>query len=84
MLCYTDRGEVRMVYSFFEAHEQLATLLEKAWKDGQVKVRNRDGHIFVISPVQSQKTSPFDVRSIKLPITRDDIFEAIQESRDRF
>ncbi len=35
-------------------------------------------------PEQSPKTSPFVVRSLKLPITKLDILEAIRESRERF
>lgn len=73
-----------MVYSYVEAREQLATLLEKAWQEGAVKLRSRDGHVFVILPEQPKKKSPFDVRSIKLSITKDDILAAIQEGHARF
>lgn len=73
-----------MVYSFSEARERLAALLERALKEGQVKFKNRDGRVFVIRPERPLKTSPFDVRSLNLSITKLDILEAIRESRARF
>jgi hypothetical protein len=52
--------------------------------EGQVKLRSRDGRIFIIRPEKLPKTSPFDVRSVKLPISKVDILDAIRESRARF
>jgi len=69
------------VYSYAEAREQLAVLLEQALTEGQVKLRGRDGRVFVIRPAH---TSPFEVRSVKLPISKNDILEAVRESRARF
>ncbi|RMG41672.1 MAG: type II toxin-antitoxin system Phd/YefM family antitoxin [Methanobacteriota archaeon] len=71
------------VYTYTEARKRLSVLLEKAWSEGQVKVRSRDGRVFVILPERASTSSPFDVRSIKLPITKADILEAIRESRVR-
>jgi hypothetical protein len=72
------------VYSYAEVRERLSILLERDLAEGQVKFRSREGRVFIIRPEQSPKTSPFDVRSVKLPITKLDILEAIRESRDRF
>ncbi len=72
------------VYSYAEARERLSSLLERALTEGQVKLRSRDGRVFIIRPERLPKTSPFDVRSVKLPITKVDILEAIRESRARF
>jgi hypothetical protein len=71
-------------YSYSEARERLSVLLERALLEGQVKLRSRDGRIFIIRPERLQKTSPFEVRSIKLPISKVDILDAIRESRARF
>jgi hypothetical protein len=71
-------------YSYSEARERLSALLERALLEGQVKLRSRDGRIFIIRPERLQKTSPFEVRSIKLPISKVDILDAIRESRARF
>jgi hypothetical protein len=73
-----------MVYSYADARQRLAALLELALTEGQVKLRNRDGRIFVIRPERVVKASPFDVRSVKLPITKMDILNAVRESRERF
>jgi hypothetical protein len=73
-----------MVYSYADARQRLAALLELALTEGQVKLRNRDGRIFVIRPERAVKASPFDVRSVKLPITKMDILSAVRESRERF
>lgn len=71
-------------YSYAEARERLSTLLERALMEGQVKLKSRDGRVFVIRPERPPKTSPFDVRSVKLPISKADILDAIRESRARF
>jgi hypothetical protein len=71
-------------YSYSEARERLSTLLERALMEGQVKLRSRDGRIFIIRPERLAKTSPFEVRSVKLPISKTDILDAIRESRARF
>ena len=75
------------VYPYADVREGLSALLEKASIEGQVKFKSRDGRVFIIRPEQSLRTSPtspFDVRSVKLPITKLDILEAIRESRARF
>ena len=71
-------------YSYSEARERLSVLLERALAEGQVKLRSRDGRVFIIRPERPSKTSPFDVRSVKLPISKADILDAIRESRARF
>ncbi|MCC7117764.1 MAG: hypothetical protein IT310_04495 [Anaerolineales bacterium] len=71
-------------YSYSEARERLSALLERALLEGQVKLRSRDGRIFVIRPERLPKTSPFEVQSIKLPISKVDILEALRDGRTRF
>jgi hypothetical protein len=73
-----------MIYSYSEAREKLATLLKKAISEGEVKFKNKEGLIFTIRPERTPKKSPFEVRSVKLPITKLDILESIRESRARF
>jgi hypothetical protein len=73
-----------IVYSYADARQKLAAILELALAEGQVKLRNRDGRIFVIRPERVAKASPFDVRSVKLPINKMDILSAVRESRERF
>ena len=72
------------VYSYDDVRERLSTLLERALAEGQVNIRSRDSRVFTIRLEQPLKTSPLDVRSVNLSITKLDILEAIRESRDRF
>lgn len=71
-------------YSYSEARERLSILLERALMEGQIKLRSREGRVFIIRPERLPKTSPFEVQSVKLPISKVDILDAIRESRARF
>ena len=72
------------IYTSSEVQKQFSTLLKKALSEGQLKFKTKDGQIFIIRPEMPPRVSPFEVRSIKLPITRSDILEAIHESRARY
>lgn len=72
------------IYTSAEVQKQLPILLKKALQDGQLKFKTKDGQVFVISPVTPAKESPFEIRGVKLNITRSDILEAIRESRTRY
>jgi len=67
-------------YTFTEARQKLASLLEQAARSGEVRIKRRDGQVFIIRP-QKRKGSPLDVAGIQLNLTRDEILESIQESR---
>jgi hypothetical protein len=70
-------------YSYTEAREKLATVLEQAAKYGEVRIRRRDGQIFVIKP-QKRKGSPLAVDGIKLNLSRYEILQSIEEGRRTF
>lgn len=67
-------------YTFTEARQKLASLLEQAARNGEVRIKRRDGQVFVIRP-QQRKGSPLDVEGVQLNLTRDEILESIAESR---
>jgi hypothetical protein len=67
-------------FTYSEARQQLATLLEKARREGAVRIRRRDGQVFVLRPEQ-RTGSPLDVPSLKLRISRDDLLTAVREGR---
>jgi hypothetical protein len=69
-----------VVYTYTEARQKLATLLEQAAREGEVRIKRRDGQIFVIKP-EVRTGSPLDVPSVDLGITTADIVQFIQESR---
>jgi hypothetical protein len=70
-------------YTYTEARQKLATLLEQAAKYGEVRIRRRDGQVFVIKP-QKRKGSPLDVDGIKTKLSRREILESIEEGRRTF
>ncbi len=67
-------------FTYSEARQQLATLLEKARREGAVRIRRRDGQVFVLRPEQ-RTGSPLDVPSLKLRISRDELLTAVREGR---
>lgn len=76
------RGDTMKSYTFSEARQQFASVLEQARLDGSVRIQRRDGQSFVLTP-ESPKVSPLDVPGItpKQPVTRKDILQSIQEGR---
>lgn len=69
-------------YTFSEARQNFAAILEQARRDGAVRIQRRDGQSFVLTP-ETQKASPLDIPGIQLrrPMTQQEILESIQESR---
>ncbi|MGH7563400.1 MAG: type II toxin-antitoxin system Phd/YefM family antitoxin [Gemmatimonadota bacterium] len=70
------------VYTYSEARQQLARLLDEARKGGEIRIKRRDGSEFAIRPVRSEG-SPLDVPGADTSVTREDILAAIRESRER-
>ncbi len=72
-------------YTFSEARQKFATVLEQARRDGAVRIQRRDGQSFVVLPEQSSM-SPLDIGGIQpeQSITRDDILSSIQDGRQRY
>jgi len=68
------------IYTYSEARQNLATLLEEARRKGAVRVRRRDGKSFVLRPEQPAR-SPFDVDCADVSLRREQIVRAIRESR---
>ncbi|MFK7844546.1 MAG: type II toxin-antitoxin system Phd/YefM family antitoxin [Rhodothermales bacterium] len=70
------------IYTYSEARQKLATLLEQARLEGEVRIKRRDGQEFVISPVFA-KGSPLDIDGIDLNLSVKDIVSAVREGRER-
>ena len=68
------------VYTYSEARQNLATLLEKAIREGEVRVKRKDGQIFIISP-EPLGGSPLDVAGVDLDLSREEIVEFVREGR---
>lgn len=70
------------VYTYSEARQQLARVLDEARKGGEIRIKRRDGSEFAVRPVRSD-ASPLDVPGIDTGLTRAEIIAAIRESRER-
>lgn len=70
------------VYTYSEARQKLAALLDLAAREGEVRIRRRDGSEFLLRPVQSMR-SPLAVAGVPLDITADEIVAAVREGRER-
>lgn len=69
-----------IVYTYTEARQNLAALLDKAVADGEVLIRRRDGSVFVIRPAR-MSGSPLDVEGIDLGLNSAEIIAFIAEAR---
>ena len=67
-------------YTFSEARQRFASLLDRAGKEGAVRIRRRDGQRFILQPDRGSR-SPLEVPSLGLNIKRDEIVDIIQSSR---
>jgi len=71
------------VYTYSEAREKLSSILEKS-KTEEVVIRRRKGDMYAIVPQYARpRRSPFDVPGLNKNITRQEILEAISESRKK-
>ena len=70
------------VYTYSEARQKLAFVLEQAEDTGKVLIRRKDGRTFALVP-ERNATSPLDVPSIKAKITTQEIVDIIREGRER-
>jgi hypothetical protein len=68
------------VYTYSEARQKLATILDEADREGEVRVRRRDGRVFVIRPERGVE-SPLDVPGIDLDMPAEEIVGFIHEGR---
>jgi len=68
------------VYTFSEARQHFASILELAQQEGCVQVARRDGGVFNIQPAP-KPYSPLDVEGISLNLSREEIVSAVRESR---
>lgn len=71
------------VYTYSEARQKLASVLEQAESTGKVIIRRKDGRTFALTP-EKIEASPLDVpTTIKAKITTQEIVDIIREGRER-
>jgi len=67
-------------FTYSEARQNFAALLDQARRDGAVRIRRRDGQVFVLKP-DARKGSPLDVQGINLPLSTDEIVDLVHAGR---
>jgi hypothetical protein len=70
------------VYTYSEARQRLARLLDEVRDEGEVRIKRRDGAEFAVRRVPSGG-SPLDVPGVDTGLDREEILAAIRESRER-
>ncbi len=71
-----------ILYTYSEARQKFAKVLEDATREGEVLVKRKNGQLFVIKPVPEKK-SPLDVESVELGISTSEIIDIIRENREK-
>lgn len=69
-------------YTYSEARQKFAALLEKAKNEGRVLITRKDGSVFELKAI-SENSSPLDVKGINIKINRDEILDILSEVRKR-
>jgi hypothetical protein len=70
------------VDTFYEARQKFAALLERARREGAVRVKRRDGQVFLIQPEHSRR-SPLDVAGVDSDVSGEEIVDIVREMRQR-
>ena len=70
------------VYTYSEARQKLAMVLEQAESTGKVIIRRKDGRTFFLVP-EKIVSSPLNVPTIKANITTQEIVDIVREGRER-
>lgn len=71
------------VYTYSEASRNLASVLDQARREGAVRIRRRDGQMFLLQP-EAGMLSPLDVPGIDANLSADEIVAFVREGRERF
>ena len=69
-----------IVYTYSEARQKLAQLLDQVLEEGEVRIKRKDGQIFVIKP-ETRRGSPLDLPGINLGVNAAEIIQFIKEGR---
>jgi antitoxin Phd len=68
-------------YTYSEARQKLAELLNRARHEGRIQIRRRDGQVFVLQPLETTR-SPLDVPAAPVNLGRGEILSWIKYGRD--
>src|SRR3990170_5237920 len=68
-------------YTYSEARQRLAALLEQARREGRVQIRRRKGELFVLKPATANR-SPLDVPAVRANLRPGELVRWIREGRE--
>jgi hypothetical protein len=71
------------VYTYSEARQKLAFVLEQAENTGKVLIRRKDGRTFLLTPLKPTNVSPLNVSTIEADVTTKEIVNFVREGRER-
>jgi hypothetical protein len=71
------------VYTFSEARQSFASVLDLAQKEGAVCISRRDGQTFIIQPQRSNE-SPLNIKGVELNLSADEIVNFVRENREKY
>lgn len=69
-------------YTYSEARQRLAALLDQARREGRVQIRRKDGTTFVVEPVVWDR-SPLDVPGVPSQLKRDELVALVRQEHQR-
>ena len=70
------------VYTYSEARQNFASVLERARREGEVKIKRRDGQVFLVQPERLRR-SPLDVPVVKTDFSTEEIVNIVRKMRAR-
>jgi antitoxin Phd len=70
------------VFTYSEARQKLASVLDKAEATGSVMIQRRDGRRFTLVP-QKTPVSPLDVPSVGARISTGELVDLVRKERGR-
>jgi len=71
-----------MVFTYSQARQNLASVLDRAAKEGKVQINRKDGSVFTLCP-EEPNTSPLEVKGVKTGVSTGDVVRAVRDSRRR-
>ncbi len=70
------------VFTYSEARQKLAEVLEQADSTGKVLIRRKNGRTYSLVP-ENSTSSPLNVASVEADISTQEIVDIIREGRER-
>lgn len=68
------------VFTYSRARQELASILDRASREGEVRIRRRDGRLFTVQPVRAGR-SPLNVPGVRAAVTTDELVRVIRQGR---